>query len=117
MNFDSWIQFSDGKVQRRLVSVAERIGLSYSVDDAGRFLFCDVETLERGKDHPDVLALDEEFGSEWIALQMDASDELQRCVSDLVERKIRHLVETTEIGRFVIVDRFQCPAEWSGAQV
>jgi hypothetical protein len=111
MNFDSWTQFSDENAQRRLVSVAQRIGLHFSVDSQGRFHFCAAETLEKGKSDPSVLALDEEFGPDWIALQED-SDDLQRCVSDLTQRGIKHLVETTSVCRYVIVDKFLCPPEW-----
>lgn len=117
MNFDSWIQFSDDQAQQRLTAIAQRIGLRYAVDDMGRFHFCDAETIESGKDHPAVLALDEEFGPEWIALQMDSSDVLDRCVTDLTRRNIRHLIETTEACRYVIVDRFQCPRAWGDMQV
>lgn len=117
MNFDSWIQFSDEKVQRRLVDAAQRSGLPYAVDDECRFWFCHAETHKQGNEHPSVLALNEVFGPEWIALQMDSSDDLQRCVTDLAHRNIRHLIETTETCRYVIVDRTLCPSAWSDRQV
>ena len=117
MNFDSWTKFSDENVQRRVVAIAQRIGLHYSVDDAGRFHFCDAETIEKGKGDPAVLALEEEFGPEWIALQIDSSDDLQRCLADLGGRSIKHLIQTTDVCRYIIVNRFQCPAGWSDAQV
>jgi len=117
MMFDSWTKFSDEVVQQRMLEAAQRLGVRYSVDRQGRFHYCHSETSAEGKANPNILALDEAFGPEWIALQMGSSEELERCVSELAQAGIRHLVERTNGPCYVIVDRFRCPPKWGGHQV
>ena len=98
-----------------MVAFARRVGMPYSVSEGKWFRYANADTFKF--DAPDVIALDEFFGPNWLALVMDNNEQLRKLTSELEGSNKRHVIQWTDNQTLVIVDLVDCPAEWINHQV
>ena len=82
-----WIRLADEIVQTRYIQKAQQLGVSLSVDAEGKVWFDDEEWCQVGDPH--ILALDDEFGRDWVAVHADEPGERSELIRLLSEHGIR----------------------------
>ena len=106
-----WTQFDDHDLQRKLIHKAAELGVDFSVEDNGR-VSLDGEEWGRHND-PYILFLDEEFGSEWVAVYADDPAQRDARIALLRERGVKFVVWHDQfMGTSIVLDRVNCPVDW-----
>ena len=105
-----WLRFSDPSFQARLVEMSHELGAGCSTDEFGRLWFDDDE-WRRFRD-PHLLALDERFGPDWVAVYADRPDQRQERIARLEESNIPYVVWYDDTGTFLVLAKVHCPHDW-----
>jgi hypothetical protein len=108
-----WTQFADEQLQSLLFRKAGERGAAFRLGADGRIWFDDEEWCRAGDPH--ILALDELFGPEWVAVYANEPGQRGERTRYLSERGIRFVVWFDKQGTTLVLDRQACPAGWDYA--
>jgi hypothetical protein len=107
---DSWLRFSEPVLQARVAEIAQTHGVDCSTDDSMRLCYNSEEWANTGDPH--LLALDEWFGPDWVAVYADDPEQRRERIAYLTQQGMPHVVWFGGIGTFVVLAKVYCPVGW-----
>ena len=109
----AWTKFLNEQLQARLLEIATERGAAFQVDEEGRCWYDHSEWCT--KSDPDIDALDEVFGPEWVAVYSDDGSLGQEQKRYFTEKGIRYVEWHTHLDICLVVLRQHCPPQWEYA--